>query len=450
MPSEIVAKPRGAGAPTGAARWAAVPMVVLAAVLALLATQGLIYALVAIAMSAYLVAVLVFGMTRVGIATLMACMATAPEYKGLVPSMGTVTPTDLLMVMGFGLLLPRIVQGRFHAPVPYLVGTSVVAISGLIATVLSASMLESAFGLTFWLLVIVGLPTAVVLWAPGQRTIRLLAWSYIVGHMLSWAAGTALHHVVNGRYYGLTNHPNYFAEAGLLAVALLIYLYFSYDSWRPRVVVLGFGALSLLSILLSGSRGATVVVAVLVLMIPIVERSAIAGFLWAVAGAALVGLAPFLLNVTGNTAAIQRLLGNGSAQGSDQVRSEGLHSGLQMVREKPVFGRGLVSADLFNIHNNYLEVAVAIGVVGLVGYLLVLFAFARPLFENHVHRRLCYTVWAYIGWGATVPALYDRSIWLPMMLAALCWIRPTPDDGMAGEQHTSGAALPAAATTGRS
>ncbi len=59
--------------------------------------------------------------------------------------------------------------------------------------------------------------------------------------------------------------------------------------------------------------------------------------------------------------------------------------------------------DLFDIHNNFVEVAVGIGVFGLAGYLLVLYAFAKPLFGHGEYRRLGYVVWGYIGFGATVP-----------------------------------------------
>ncbi|MCL2614154.1 MAG: O-antigen ligase family protein [Nocardioidaceae bacterium] len=418
-----IAGARSGGEGSPAARWAVLPIVLIAAALVYVATQSLIGALAAVVIAAYFTGALVLGTTRLGVITLMGCFLTAPAYKGLVPGAGTVTPTDGLLVVGFALLLPVILKGRMHLPATYLVGATIVAISGMIATIGSDSMLESALGVTFWLFVMVALPIAVNMWQPSARVIRRLAWSYVAGHILSWVVGTALGHVVNGRYYGLTNHPNYFAEAGLMAVALLLYLFFQYDGWRARTVVVMFGVICSASVLMSGSRGATVVLAVLIVMIPVVERSAITGFLWAVGGAALVGLSPLLLNIVGQTASVSRLLGGGSAAGSDQVRSQGLQTGLQMVREQPVFGRGLVTADLFNIHNNYLEVAVAIGIVGLIGYVVVIYSFARPLFDNHVHRRLCYTVWAYIGWGATVPALYDRSIWVPMALTAICWAR---------------------------
>ena len=69
-----------------------------------------------------------------------------------------------------------------------------------------------------------------------------------------------------------------------------------------------------------------------------------------------------------------------------------------------------------------------IGVAVLAAFLFVLFALARPLFGSSHHRRLCYTIWAYLGWGLLIPSLYDRTLWVPMCLAAICWASGLPED----------------------
>ena len=101
-------------------------------------------------------------------------------------------------------------------------------------------------------------------------------------------------------------------------------------------------------------------------------------------------------------------------------RTLGLDEGVDRFLAHPIKGDGLV--DLFDIHNNFLEVAVAIGIFGLAGYLLVLYAFARPIFGKGELRRLCYPVWGYIGFGATVPSLYDRSIWTVVALSVVAML----------------------------
>jgi hypothetical protein len=49
-------------------------------------------------------------------------------------------------------------------------------------------------------------------------------------------------------------------------------------------------------------------------------------------------------------------------------------------------------------------------------------------------------VWGYIGWGLLIPSLYDRTLWIPMCLAAICWLAADDQDG-------TSAATPAAAAT---
>jgi hypothetical protein len=60
-----------------------------------------------------------------------------------------------------------------------------------------------------------------------------------------------------------------------------------------------------------------------------------------------------------------------------------------------------------------------------------LLTFARPLLGLGEHRRLCYTVWAYVGFGATIPSLYDRSIWGPVALSVIAIVgaNSTSDGG---------------------
>jgi hypothetical protein len=63
---------------------------------------------------------------------------------------------------------------------------------------------------------------------------------------------------------------------------------------------------------------------------------------------------------------------------------------------------------------------------------MVLYAFARPILGRGELRRLCYPVWGYIGFGATVPSLYDRSIWTVVALSVVAMVelerlRAAPD-----------------------
>lgn len=445
MPNEMTARPQREArpfvAPAGSNAAITFAAVALLVGLVYLANTGdLVTALVTVGVALYVALLSVLGSTRLGVLTLAGAFFTAPAYKGLAPEGATITPTDALLVVGFALLLPEMLRGRLKLPLTYVIGIVIVFAFGMIATLRSERSLESAFALVFWLIVMIAFPIAILLWRPSGTVIRGLAWTYVFGHMASWAGGILTGGITpQGRHFGMTNHPNYFAEAAIMAIALLIFLFFEYQHWVVRTVVLGLAGLTGISILLSGSRGATIVVAVLVVMIPIVERSALTGFFYAVCGATLVAALPFVLQLTGNTSAIDRLLGGGSASGSDQARSAGLETGVDRFWASPFFGDGLI--DLFDIHNNVLQVAVGVGIFGLFGFLLVMFAMARPLFDGGRYRRLCYTVWGYIGWGLLIPSLYDRTLWIPMCLAAICWLAADDQDG------TSAASTAAASIT---
>jgi len=390
-----------------------------AAGLVLASTVGPVAMGAAVLAAVVLFLVITFGAVRVGTVTIMGALATAPMYKGLAPGTdAAVTPTDALFVIGFALLLPALLKGRVNLPISYVAGIALVVAAGTIATVLSDEQLFSGLALILWLMVLIGLPVAIGLWGPSPRMVDVLAWSYVAGHMFSQVAGIGLGRVNEaGRHLGLTNHPNYFGQAGVMAFALLLYLWSRSTGRLHRTAVLGAGAVAGMSVVLSGSRGALLVVAALVLMIPVVERSITSGLIWLLAGALLIISIPLIFSIAGDTPALDRLSGNTSSAGSDQIREAGLAAGWDRFWASPFFGDGLV--DLFNIHNNYLEIAVGVGIFGLVGYLAVLYTFARPLFGHHELRRLCYPVWGYIGWGTFVPGIYDRSIWAPVALSAV-------------------------------
>lgn len=390
------------------------------ALLVFTATHGNLAIYATVTVAAFIAVVAILGPERTGLLTLMAAYFTAAFYKGVAPSRGSiVTGTDVLLLVGFALLLPQLLQGRARLPLLYYAGVSVVFVTGVVASALSVSPGASYQALTFWMIVMFGLPVAVSLWGPSGRQIDLLVWSFVAGQIFSLVAGTAQGYIQANRYFGMASHPNYFAQSGMMSIALLIYL--AYRHFGRTVLasgaILGAGAVCAATVVLSGSRAATVVVAVLILMIPVVERSALTGFLLAGLGALALVALPLAADIAGKGSSLDRLAGGGGAQQSSSARNLHLDQGLDRFFLDPLTGSGLI--DLFLIHNNFLEVAVAIGIFGLAGYLMVLWAFARPIFGNNEYRRLAYVVWGYIGFGATVPGLYDRSIWAVVALSVV-------------------------------
>jgi len=411
-----------------AVRWESVAVVsglcVLAAVLVFVGAQGdMIATYVAVGIAAFVAVVSVIGPEKTGILLLIGGFFTAPFYKGTGPSLESpVTATDALVLAGFIMLIPRVLTSKLNLPIVYWVGVMLVLFAGLISSAGSTDPVQSYTSLMFWMIVMVGLPIAFAMWNPALPLIDLLAGSFVLGQIFSFGMGYLQGYQARGRHAGLATHPNYFAEGGMLALALLIYLAYRHfgRSWLWSAAIIVATGVCATTVYLSGSRAALVVVAVLVLMIPVVERSSITGFVMATLVVLVAVALPIISDLAGKGSAIDRLTGGGGASQSNSARTLGLDEGLDRFFAHPLQGDGLV--ELFDIHNNILEVAVATGVFGLVGYLMVLFAFARPIIGTGKLRRLCYPVWGYIGFGATVPSLYDRSIWTAVALSAVAMV----------------------------
>ena len=364
------------------------------------------------------------GQKRLGLSLVGLAYATAPFYKALGPDGSPVTGTDLLLVAGLLLLLPRAMRGHVSVAPAYLLSVIVLASIGTLSSLLSTAPLVSLITLLQLLICVFVLPLVLIAVAPSRRLVNVWASAFVAGHVAHTVCALALGPDAVGRYQGLTPHPNFLAAAGMMATALLLHLY---STTRHRVLCLAAGLVSLLSVYLSGGRAAALVVAGLVLLIPLVERSTlavIATFLLLAAGVAGTRLLVF---EPAQGSAIYRLGGGGTAEGSDLQRGENLRYGWERFVDHPITGSGLV--DLAPVHNNYLEVAIAMGVVGLVAYVAMLWSMARGLLSTSWGSRLCYTVVAYAAYAATTPSFTDRTIWLALALSVTVFrgYRDPPD-----------------------
>jgi hypothetical protein len=389
------------------------------------ATAGPVYAVLGCLVAAGLTGIVVLGAERAAVVTMILAFATAPMYRGLEGLSGGVgTPTDFFLVMSVMLLLPGLLARRLEIPAVYIAGLVIIAVCGLISSALSTSPLFSLFPLVQWLFFLGGLPIVIAWWRPGTKIVVTLLWAYVFGQMASTAYALATGPVVGNRYQGLSHHTNAFGMAGMTAIAILLYLYAHHRGVHARVIVLGAGGISAISIIMSGSRAAVVVAAVLVLLIPFVERSAVSGFVLSILGALALVAFPLLVQSGHAGSALTRLAGDSTAVVADQARTSALDYGLQKFWERPVVGSGM--ADVEVIHDVFLEVAVGIGIIGLAGFLICLVVLCRPLLTLHVHRRLSYLPLAYIGMGPALPSIYDRTMWVPIALSMLAVIK-APD-----------------------
>ncbi|GAA3827966.1 O-antigen ligase family protein [Nocardioides panacisoli] len=391
---------------------------VLAGGLSFLATQGLIFMIGAAGLAGGLLILVLLGSERTATFLLMLAFGTAPMYRGIEGLTGGVaTPTDFLLILGIVLLLPSLTHNRLRLPGLYVLGLSLVFVMGLLAALVNGTPIGDAFELAQWIFFLGGLPAIIAWWHPSVRTVDALLWSYLAGHLLSTAVALVEGPDATDRYQGLTHHPNAFALAGQMSIAIVLYLIPRNKKLWVRLLLFGIAGSAILSLILSGSRASTLVAAVLIIMIPVVERSAVSGFLLYATGALVLVALPFLAASGGKGSALTRLTGGGTAAAADASRSEGIQYGFSRFWDSPIFGSGLNQIEL--IHNIFLEVLDSVGVFGAVGYLCVLYTLARPLFSHHPLRRLSYMAWALIGVAAALPGLWDRTIWIPLSLAIL-------------------------------
>lgn len=386
---------------------------VLAGALALIAA-GPVTGIAAVGFVLVVVALVVGGPENIGFGFLGLAFFTAPFYKGTLATLTPATPTDFLLAVAVVLLVPRLLVGGIRLAPPYVLGIALVLTTGVIASAASANPTTSLLTLALWLVCLAVVPLVLSSLQLSTVAIDRLAWAFVGGHMLSIAVALVSGPVTgSSRYQGLTQHPNAFAQSGVLSFALLLHL-LTRARGRGRWLVYAAMTASLVSVYISGSRAGTVTVAVLVLLVPVVERSALVGYLLSFAGVG-VGIAMDWLVRSGRAGgSLERLVGDASSTGSDQIRSQTLSDGLERLGRHPLLGNGLLDLDL--IHNNYVEVAVAIGVIGFVGFVLVIWSVGRGLLGRSDLRRLCYPAAAYAVFGATIPALNDRSIWMAIAL----------------------------------
>lgn len=415
-------------------RLVTVAMVVAAGVLGAAATMGSLAAIAVLVLALGICGIAVLGPFRAGVVALGGAFATAPMYRGL-GAAGPVTPTDGLLLIGLMLLLPTALRGRLHLPAGFAAAVGGLTVIGLISSANNASPVPAVVYLVQWMLVAALFPLFLLMWSPSRAVINGLLGCYVLGQLASIADGLVSGaNAFTGRYQGFSHHPNDFGLAGAAAVAILLYLLPHCRTLRSRVILFGLIAINLYAVVvMSGSRGATLAVAAVIVLIPIAERSGLWALLMTFAGAAGLVVLPFLVHASGSGSALSRLSGDKTSQGSDTERTAALSEGWHRFLHSPFVGSGLdplVGA----YHNVFLEAAVAFGIFGLVSYLAYLYVFARPMFTAHPLRRLAYLTWLFLVIGVTFPGLNDRTIAIPMALGILATVpwRPAeadvPDD----------------------
>lgn len=389
-------------------------LVLVASTVAVAWLVGALWAVLATAVVVPIALIACLGLDVAGTLLVAAGMFCAPfvSLKPITPP-PVVTYADVLFVVGFLLLAPGLLRKPLRVPAPFLAGSLVVLCFGLVSITIHPDVAHSVSGVLRLAYEAITLPLLFRWWNPSPSRITLLATCYLLGNLSSLGYGLVNGPREDGRYMGLAPHPNGFGISLALALALVPYLA---SRARGQRLLLYCGAtFGVYGVWLSGSRAALTVLVLLVVLYLVIERSAGALMLLLVGG---LVLATSWSQLAAGSNGFARLVGTTGATQSDEQRSSLLSSGLDEINAHPLLGAGF--SQIRVAHNIYVQVAAAIGVVALVGFVTMLVWLLLPLFTapRPLHR-LAYPALAYVLVGPLTDTLADTSMWAAVSLAML-------------------------------
>jgi O-antigen ligase len=403
-------------------------VVVLLALLIPIATGSVIGAAAALGLTVLLIVLVTVGIEQTATALLLVAVAMAPMNNVKpVAAISFVTMSDVFFFLGVGLLLPILMTKGFQRQAPFLIGVAGIFVVGLVSSAASADPVASLNGLLRLVVGALLLPIVFMLWRPGQRVLVAFAGAYVLGTAISVAKGRISGVTsTDGRFGGLTEHPNILGLTGMLAVTLVPFLFAALPG-AYRWAALAAGAVCAYGIWISGSRAAlvgTVVVAVVYLLLSRRVEHALVFFGLSIIPVYVVGQT--LASGVVDSSPLGRLQGGGSATLSDVDRQNLARVAWDNFVSHPIIGTGFGDASI--AHNIYLQVAAAGGVLALVCYLGILFATARqPLLLGAPYSLLALPAMGYALVGPLTPLLWDRYIWCVLALPFLL-DRPGPQE----------------------
>jgi hypothetical protein len=351
------------------------------------------------------------GLERTSAVVMALAFALAPADTLNVSFLGV---SDILFFLAVGLAFPRLLGTPLILPAAFVLGSLVFITIGLLSSVAAddATVYYYTARVIFTFVI---LPIMVVWWAPRGMVLVWLLVAYAVGNGISVVYG--IPSAGGLRNFGLSQHPNALGYTSMLTLSLIPFLFVAlsrkWRNWICGAAVAGAGV----GILTSGSRAALVVAVGLILLVPAVERSIPLALTVAIAGVSAIGILGQRPAPTQGQDALSRLLGAGPVEGSDQARLEGVAKVWQTALDHPWLGTGFRLVE-FNGHNVYVQVAAAVGFIGLAGLIAILISMVTPLFATgNIHSRLVYPAIAVIAAGPVSPNLTDRYFGLLLGIA---------------------------------
>jgi hypothetical protein len=395
-----------------------------------LGVKGMTPAIIAGSFLLMLLLLFTLGLEMLGTVIIVVGMFFGPMTAMVLPGASFVTVADFCMVGGFMLLFPSIIRKPLWVPWQFGIGSLVFFTVGMVASFKVPSPFSSIDLNMRVVAATVLLPLAFVWWAPRGKKLFAIAIAYPIGTtfntLYAILQGPTLG---NGRYKGLTEQPTAFGYACLLGICILPFVAASMPR-QYRWMCLGMAAVSGYGIWISGSRASLLVLIILAAMYPFLERSLKAAGFLAFCGILVISQLGRILDQNNGSNALSRLLGGGGAGGSDDARLKGLKEAFGVFQQSPIIGNGY-EFDTFLAHNIYMQVATCVGVIGFLAFLLILWAFAIPLFTaKSPYRLLAYPAVAYIVVGPITPNLGSRYVGLTLALSLIAATigRMGPDD----------------------
>ena len=374
------------------------------------------FAIIVAGLSGALVIVARKGVTQVISSVMVANAFLVPMNSLRIGEVMTVSDTFLLLAVPL-IGMSRFVRpgGRLRAYRPFLSSLGLVAGGGLIATLASMNPGRGLPGLVRFTLSTVVVVMLVGLWSPSAQGVRRMIWAYVMGSSVSVAAAFIWGgYGGSGRAFGLSLHPNHLGLICLLACGGAAALAMESAPGTKRRLAYVLGGVQVAGIVLSGSRGA-----ILGLAVAVFAFLAAAGN-WrilrrVVALGALVVLGAFVASsVLPGVNAIDRIRGaDRTTAVSNKERQVAVQDALVQIAERPVVGSGFEFA--LEAHSVYLQVWVAAGVVGLIGFARLAWSSVRvirKLRNSPFSAALMATFIGYLATGATSTVLWDRYVWL--------------------------------------
>ena len=341
---------------------------------------------------------------------------------------------DAAFAVGFALMLPDLMRRPLQLPSMFVFGVAGVLVVALFSSMLAEQPVASLNFLARLLVGAFGLSTLIIWWNPDRKRVVMIACAYVLGNVISVGYALIKNEAArDGRRAGLAEHPNVYGLCAMLAATLVPFIVTQFPRSR-RWIPVGAGVVCLYGVWSSGSRAALAVLIGIAVVYPVLARSVLAavGLLGAVA--TFLIFSTQLLGETSSGNALGRLLGAGSASLSDQAREQLLEDAIDRFWNSPIIGNGM--AGIIEAHVIYIQIAAALGVIGLAFYVLVLWSTIHPIAVlTPPFSLLAVPALAYVTLGFVTPVLWDRYIWTVMALALLA---PRLAEAAAAEEDPSG------------